>query len=339
MYFTAADKRYFQRLSHRMVEIGGGPIALYGAGRVSKQLDPMSLAPAGSLVGVIDDDASRRGEAWAGLPVMSAQDGIDAGARTVVIAAEGRAQDAMWAKRRVFRDAGMRVFCVPPRFASRTWDDCLAEHEEYRGAKALGIDVPYARSYPERDMRPPAWLLAALKEHAREGMTILEIGTGAGLWTSEIINRASRYHAVDYSERLLFEVMETPFARELSCLTLHHDETARMPGVPDHSVDLAFSFDVFVHFKIDLVHQYLRSLRRVLRPGGTLLLHLVEWNEAAMARWARTAEAEHVGGHSIMFYNDPGWIEASCRAMEMRCETIARQEEAYLVRITSAKAQ
>jgi SAM-dependent methyltransferase len=303
---------------------------------VSKQLDPLSLAPAGSLVGVVDDDGSRRGQEWAGLRVMTARDAIDAGARTVVITAEGGAQDAMWAKRRVFRDAGMRVFCVPPRFASRTWDDCLAEHEEYRGARALGIDVAYARGYPAKDMRPPGWLLGPLEEHVREGMTVLEIGTGAGMWTGEIIDRASHYHAVDYSERLLFEVMETRFADRLDRLTLHHDETARMPGVPDESVDLAFSFDVFVHFKIDLVHQYLRSLRRVLRPGGTLLLHLVEWNEAAMARWARTAEAEHVGGHSIMFYNDPKWIEASCRALELRCETIARMEEAYLVRVRPA---
>jgi ubiquinone/menaquinone biosynthesis C-methylase UbiE len=46
-----------------------------------------------------------------------------------------------------------------------------------------------------------------------------------------------------------------------------------LPGVPDGSVDAIWSFDVFVHIAPRDVAGYLGEVARVLRPGGTAVIH------------------------------------------------------------------
>ena len=46
-----------------------------------------------------------------------------------------------------------------------------------------------------------------------------------------------------------------------------------MPGVPDASVDVVWSFDVFVHFAPLDTAGYMAEVARVLRPGGVATIH------------------------------------------------------------------
>ena len=46
-----------------------------------------------------------------------------------------------------------------------------------------------------------------------------------------------------------------------------------LPGVPDGSVDVVWSFDVFVHVSPLDQAGYLAEIARVLRPGGRALIH------------------------------------------------------------------
>ncbi len=312
MFLTATDCDYFTTLVNRMRDAGCTPIALYGAGRVARSLRPAEAG--GDVVAIIDDDPARQGGEWAGLPVVSREEALAMGVRTVIVAAERPVQDKLWANRSVFLKAGARVLCVPQRFDEKPWDGCLADHYDHTIAVRQGLEPSYAHDYPKADETESSWLLEPLLQCVEPGDAVCEIGTGNGRWSQHVIAQASAYYAVDYSERLLFEVIEHRFADHLEKLHLIHDETATLAGVPDASADVLFSFDVFVHFKSDLVHQFIASVARVLTPGGKALIHFATWNDNAIKIWETQHTASHGGGSSLIFYNHPEWLATSAKA-------------------------
>ncbi len=338
MYTTTADIERFRDALTRLTSIGQTPIALYGAGRVVRQLEPDRCAGDAPILGIIDDDPGKHGSHWAGLAVISLEQAIAAGVKAVIITAEGKMQDAIWARRALMREHGIQVMCCPPRFGGRTWDDCLIHEQDHLTAQANGVAHEYAQSYPTPGDPGAQWLREPLLGEVRPGMSVCEIGCGSGRWTAHVIASAADYFAVDYSERLLFEVMEHRFAEHLapggsSGLRLLHDESATLAGVPDASCDLVFSMDVFVHLKIDLVHQYLRAIARVLRPGGAALIDFIGWGGAGIEHYEAHVEPDNRGGHCILFYNDPSWIEASARRFGMSSSVVAQSGARFLVRL------
>ncbi|HMN42904.1 MAG TPA: class I SAM-dependent methyltransferase [Phycisphaerales bacterium] len=262
--------------------------------------------------------------------MIGADEAIRRGVKAVVITAEGGAQDALWARRGRFIDAGMRVLCCPNRFAGQTWDDRLIEQLEWADAKERGIERPYTRTYPDREERRDPAIVAAINARLRDGGAVCEIGSGAGKWTACFIERAGAYHCVDYSARLLHEAIEPRFSRFRSKLHLHHDEHATLGGVPDGSIDLVFSIDVFVHFKIDLTHQFLASIRRVLKPGGVAVLHFAAWNEAGIERWETHDTAHHNGGVGPIHPVHMDWLRASAGRLGLARELISETAWTFL---------
>ena len=322
MPVTPADREHFASIMHRMAQIGSLPIALYGAGRVADDLRPTFAAPADSIIGIIDDDPARIGRSWARLPVISAGQAIEAKVKAVIITAEGAAQHALFERRRPFLRAGAQVFCCPARFESREWDGALSDWYEHRLARSRGIDLVWPHEYPDKDAKASSAVIDFALARLPKGGAVCEIGPGAGIWTERLLPAAGRYYAADYSARLLHEVIEHRFAADLDKLSVHHDEHARLPGVPDDSVDLVFSYDVFVHFKIDLVHQFLASIRRVLKPGGGAMIHFARWNAAAIDVWSVKHTRHHNGGQSLIHYNHPDWLTESARAHGLRFEPL-----------------
>ena len=47
----------------------------------------------------------------------------------------------------------------------------------------------------------------------------------------------------------------------------------RIPDNPDASIDRIWSFDVFVHIQAIDIEAYVAQFARILRPGGTALIH------------------------------------------------------------------
>lgn len=320
MPLTPADRDSFAALLHRLTAIGSTPIALYGAGRVVEDLRPTFVAPPECIIGIIDDDAARVGRSWARLPVISAGQAIESKVRAVIITAEGQAQNALFDRRAAFLRAGAQVFCCPARFEAREWDGALCDWYAHRLARERGINLVWPHEYPTQDAKASQAVVdTALARLPRSG-AVCEIGPGAGIWMEHLLPPAGRYFAADYSARLLHEVIEHRFAADLNKLSLHHDQRAELPGVPDGSVDLVFSYDVFVHFKIDLVHQFLASIRRVLKPGGGALLHFARWNGDAIEVWRTRHTKHHAGGQSLIYYNHPDWLAESARCHGLRFE-------------------
>jgi len=100
--------------------------------------------------------------------------------------------------------------------------------------------------------------------------TVLEIGTGGGRWTREMVGRAARLVLADGVPE--FEAAVRGHLPGIGATFLVAPD-GRLPAVADGSVDFAFSFDTFVHFHEPLFDAYVETVGRVLRPGGYFTLH------------------------------------------------------------------
>ena len=119
---------------------------------------------------------------------------------------------------------------------------------------------------------------------------VLEVGCGHGRWSEHLAPLCRRLVCLD----LVADCLERTRSR-LRHLNLSGEEPTfiqtggPMPQVADGSIDLAWSFDVFVHMDSADVAQYLREFRRVLKAGGAALVHHSDDNRWGGWRSAVTA--------------------------------------------------
>ena len=104
-----------------------------------------------------------------------------------------------------------------------------------------------------------------------ERESCVEIGCGAGRLTKALATTFGRVHGVDVSPGMLEYAREHVKEHNVE---LHLGDGQRFP-LPDGSVSAVFSAHVFQHFEsaADSVPVF-REVARVLRPGGSLLIHL-----------------------------------------------------------------
>ncbi len=107
--------------------------------------------------------------------------------------------------------------------------------------------------------------------YVRPGQTILEIGSGGGRLTQFLLD-AARLIVVDLN-LAVFEYLRGRFADHLDKIQFYQTSGYEMAGIPDASVDLVFTFDVFVHVEPEGIGQYLQEIERVLKPGGRAVVH------------------------------------------------------------------
>ena len=119
----------------------------------------------------------------------------------------------------------------------------------------------------------PAWkssLSATFIEPYARDAEVLEIAPGHGRWTELIASEARSVALVDINQSCLDACSER--FGDQSHITYYLGDGANLP-VPDASVDFVWSFDSFVHMDPPVVRSYVAEISRVLRPGGTAILH------------------------------------------------------------------
>ncbi|TVL91046.1 class I SAM-dependent methyltransferase [Streptomyces sp. SAJ15] len=110
------------------------------------------------------------------------------------------------------------------------------------------------------------------------GLRVVDLGCGAGHYAVELLERgAARVVGVDGSESMLRAAERRLGDR---AVLRRHDLEEPLTFLEDQSFDLAVMALVYHH--IDAREQLLAEIRRVLRPGGTLLVSTThptgDWN-------------------------------------------------------------
>jgi ubiquinone/menaquinone biosynthesis C-methylase UbiE len=99
----------------------------------------------------------------------------------------------------------------------------------------------------------------------------LEIGCGAGRITKHLAGYFNEVHALDVSEKMIEYArnhMKSPF------VVFHLSKGVHIP-LNDQSVYSVFSTHVFQHLdSLSVAKYYFEEIARVLKPGGTLMIHL-----------------------------------------------------------------
>ncbi|WP_129840055.1 class I SAM-dependent methyltransferase [Streptomyces sp. RFCAC02] len=122
------------------------------------------------------------------------------------------------------------------------------------------------------------------------GAHVLDVGCGAGYYAAELLARGARVTGVDGSAALLRHAAERVGGR--AELRLHDLETP-LHFAADASFDGAVC--ALVHAHVEARDRLLAEIRRVLRPGGWLVLSASH----------PTADWRHFGGS----YFDGSWVD------------------------------
>jgi len=154
---------------------------------------------------------------------------------------------------------------------SRGWERYAQDHEgpaplgdEWSDPAAIGMDVGADEIVPVLDRELFAPFLGACD-------TIVELGPGGGRFTAVLLPKCRRLLAADTSATML-AMLRRRFAGDarLECVPL---DGQGLGPIADGSADAVFAFDVFVHLPQWDTFNYLREIRRVLRPGGKAVIH------------------------------------------------------------------
>jgi SAM-dependent methyltransferase len=101
----------------------------------------------------------------------------------------------------------------------------------------------------------------------------LEIGCGPGRLLRPLSRHFKEIHGVDVSDEMIRLAQER--LRDTPNAHAHHTSGSDLAQFPDDKFDFVYSFAVFQHIPSrDVVFNYLRESRRVLKPGGILRCQL-----------------------------------------------------------------
>lgn len=100
---------------------------------------------------------------------------------------------------------------------------------------------------------------------------ILEIGPGAGRWSTTLVEISRKLILVDITEVSL-DLCREKLSGHPHCQYYRNNGTD-LSFLGDATVDYVWSFDVFVHIAPDDAAQYIRELGRVLVKNGIGIIH------------------------------------------------------------------
>lgn len=119
----------------------------------------------------------------------------------------------------------------------------------------------------------------------KPGMTVVDLGAGTGLYTLDLaraVGPAGRVYAVDIIPHFLQHIGRRAKEAGLDNITLVPAEKSAT-DLPPGSVDLVFMCDVYHH--LERPAEVLADIRRLLRPGGELVLIDLERVPGKSPRW------------------------------------------------------
>lgn len=101
--------------------------------------------------------------------------------------------------------------------------------------------------------------------------SIIEIGPGGGRWSEFLLKKATKLNLVDISEKCL-ELCRDRFSNN-NHVYYNLIKDVDFNFIEKNSVDVVFSYDVFVHIDKAQITEYFTEFERVLKTKGKIILH------------------------------------------------------------------
>jgi ubiquinone/menaquinone biosynthesis C-methylase UbiE len=177
------------------------------------------------------------------------------------------------------------------------------------------------------------WDLERLRPWFGRDSTVLDLGCGIGRVARYVAPECAVLWAVDASQKMLDMAAER--LRGLNNVKYAHCHDVRFPDVPSESVDMAYSLLVLQHLEREDAFLLLEELRRVIRPGGTVILTYPNLlSETYMSGFLDLAHRGEAGAPARARLYTPQEVEALLPAAGFRAEIEAGTE----IRVTAHPA-
>ena len=147
--------------------------------------------------------------------------------------------------------------------------------------------------------------------------TVLDFGCGPGYLAREVSHHVRRVIACDIS------VGTIACAKTInSAPNIRYDVNGddNLPAVPDASINVLYSVAVFQHLPKDRALPLMREFKRVLKPGGTALIHTIltqpnrQESHPDTMPWPQKRTALR-----LVMYNEAEWLDIADQAGFRRC--------------------
>jgi len=113
-------------------------------------------------------------------------------------------------------------------------------------------------------------LKAFILPHVTRDSVVLEIGPGGGKYSRHLCRSCRELVLADVSREMLGRARKVCGENTREVLL----DGISLEGIPDKSVDLVVSIDVFVHLESEEIFRYLAEINRVLKSGGSFVVNV-----------------------------------------------------------------
>jgi SAM-dependent methyltransferase len=162
----------------------------------------------------------------------------------------------------------------------------------------------FFRAYDTYRYRTEGHIPSCLDEVSWRARDVLEIGPGEGADAEQIIRRGARWSGLDLTPESVARVKTRFVMRELPFEALVQGSVLSMP-FEDASFDVVYSHGVLHHVPDIVTAQ--REIRRVLRPGGLLVVML--YAKRSLNYWLSIGALRRIGLAALWLARwDPGGI-------------------------------
>jgi ubiquinone/menaquinone biosynthesis C-methylase UbiE len=173
----------------------------------------------------------------------------------------------------------MTTTATTNRYA-RDWNGYSQHWDRSYGSRYAHLGDEWNDDGTAERSRDELYFAVYAKRWLRPDMTVLEVGPGGGKWTVRIAPLVKKVIVADVAGEMLRRTRE-----RCESLGIHNVEYVQTDGqgfapVADQSIDLFFSYDVFVHIALEDTFPYASEIARVLKPGAVSVCHYAVGNRA-----------------------------------------------------------
>lgn len=186
-----------------------------------------------------------------------------------------------------------------PSSEEQHWGDRWGDPER-DGARARAAYIEVHRRYLEPYLRP--------------ALDVVEIGSGGGRWTKYLLPSARRLVVVELNPES-FDYLLRRFPSYAGRMEFYRTSGYEMTGVRDATIDLVFSFDVFVCVEPEGIAAYLDEIERVLRPGGRAVVLYADQTKPLAAEKAGYSDMDSERMDALLRATDLIVLEHDCDGM------------------------